>query len=335
MTFKQLQEVLFISIQENLPVLITGEPGIGKTDLVKQTCKLIDTDLIISHPIVDDPVDYKGLPFKLEGKDEAGFLPFSNLAKLFNVDKKTVFFIDDLGQATEEVQKAIMQLILNRAINSFKISDNVIFLAATNRHSDKAGVRGILEPVKSRFSTIIQLEVSVDDWVEWAITEGDMPIELIAFVRFRPELLNKFVPTREIINSSSPRTVASLGKWFKKLKNNKLRREVFSGAVGEGFANEFLGFLEIYKLLPTIEEIFNNPTGVKIPSRPDQLYAISTAISKKITLENIENIFQFIERMPEEFQWVCVKDARASNNEIEKSDTFIDWAAKNANLIFN
>ena len=66
-------------------------------------------------------------------------------------------FLDDLGQAPMSVQAAAMQLILARRINGFKISDKVIFMAATNRREDKAGVTGILEPVKSRFAWIVEL----------------------------------------------------------------------------------------------------------------------------------------------------------------------------------
>ena len=90
-----------------------------------------------------------------------------------------------------------MQLILARQVNGHKISDKVIFIAATNRRQDRAGVTGILEPVKSRFATIIQLDVDADIWIEWAF-ENDMPAELIGFIHFRPSLLHKDETTSDI-----------------------------------------------------------------------------------------------------------------------------------------
>lgn len=59
----QLYELLSRTIPAKLPVLIKGAPGIGKTDIVSQACKDAGAELIVSHPVVDEPIDYKGLPF--------------------------------------------------------------------------------------------------------------------------------------------------------------------------------------------------------------------------------------------------------------------------------
>ena len=92
-----------------------------------------------------------------------------------------------------------MQLILARCINEHKLSPYVTFIAATNRREDKAAVSGLLEPVKSRFAAIVELEVSPDDWVIWALN-NNMPTELIAFIRFRPDLLDNFQPSKDIVS---------------------------------------------------------------------------------------------------------------------------------------
>jgi len=62
------------SIPSIKPVLFTGAPGIGKSDIVAEACRIANADLIISHPVVSDPTDFKGFPFVVDGK--AIFLPF-------------------------------------------------------------------------------------------------------------------------------------------------------------------------------------------------------------------------------------------------------------------
>ena len=47
------------------PVLIKGAPGIGKSDMVEQVARITKHDLIVSHPVVSDPPDYKGVPAKV------------------------------------------------------------------------------------------------------------------------------------------------------------------------------------------------------------------------------------------------------------------------------
>ncbi len=205
----QLQELLKTTIPAGLPVMVKGAPGVGKSDIIAQACGAADADLIIEHPVVADPTDFKGLPFATNGKAE--FLPFGSLRQLISAKKRTVFFLDDLGQAPVAVQAACMQLILARRINGHTVSDKVTFVAATNRRTDRAGVTGILEPVKSRFASIVELEPNLNDWVAWAL-KADMPTELIAFIRFRPGLLHDFKPTNEMKNTPCPRTVANVGR---------------------------------------------------------------------------------------------------------------------------
>lgn len=242
----ELARLLPSTIAARLPVMITGAPGIGKSDSVEQACAAADADLILTHPGLSDPTDYKGLPYAKDGI--ADFLPYGDLRRMIDADRLTVVFGDDFGQAPPSVQAAWMQLVLARRVNGHRISDNVVFITATNRKQDKAHVTGILEPVKGRF-VIIELEPDVTDWIAWALGAG-VPIELIAFIRFRPELLNKFEPTPDITNSPTPRNVAMIGKLLTAGIDPDLEYAAFSGAAGEGFAAEFLGFLKIWRNLP-------------------------------------------------------------------------------------
>jgi len=222
----QLQAFLKVAIKEKMPVLVKGAPGIGKSDIVTQVTEELKCDLIIEHPVVSDPTDFKGLPFP-KG-EEADFLPFGSLKQIIETNKPTVFFLDDLGQAPPAVQAACMQLILARKINGHKVSDQVTFIAATNRRIDQAGVQGLLEPVKSRFVSIIELTPDLEDWCKWAL-ENNMPPELVAFIRFRPNLLFDFTPTKDLVNSSCPRTVANVGKLINMGIPKELEYELFTG----------------------------------------------------------------------------------------------------------
>ena len=41
----------------------------------------------------------------------------------------------------------------------------------------------------SRFAAVVELEPTINDWTAWAVNHG-VPPELIAFLRFRPDLLS-------------------------------------------------------------------------------------------------------------------------------------------------
>jgi len=332
MRAKQLKDAIKFAIKNQYPLLIKGAPGIGKTDIVAQAACETGTELIISHPVVSDPTDFKGLPFPNKDGTSAKFLPFGDLLKLIKADKPTLFFLDDLGQAPASVQAACMQLLLARRINGHVVSDDVTFLAATNRRKDKAGVQGILEPVKSRFSAILELEVNIDDWVEWAI-ENNLPVELIAFIRFRPNLLQNFKPTSDIINTPSPRTVANVGKMMNAHLPKDTEYEMISGAAGEGLAVELLGFLKVYRDLPDIEKLIADPMGADVPDEPSTLFAVCGALSASANKKNMGNIIKFTNRLPAEFQVLLLKDAIKRNKSLTNTKEFSAWAIEHADVI--
>ncbi len=73
----QLQQAMIFSLEHRFNLLIVGAPGIGKTEIINQACDAAGMHMIVSHPVVSDPTDYKGLPFVVNG-DRAEFLPFGD-----------------------------------------------------------------------------------------------------------------------------------------------------------------------------------------------------------------------------------------------------------------
>lgn len=331
---KQLVQMLDFMFEQNLPVLIKGAPGIGKSDIVAQACANKKWKMIVSHPVVADPTDYKGLPFASKdksGMDIAHFLPFGELVELIETKEPLVYFLDDLGQATPAVQSAVMQLLLARRINGHKISRHVRFIAATNRRQDKANVSGILEPVKSRFASIVELEVKTDDWVQWAVS-NNMPFELVSFIQFRPELLNNFNPTRDIENSPCPRTVAFVGKMWNAGIPEGMQFEVIKGAAGKEFASEFTAFIKVYMKLPTVSEILRDPLNARLPENVSGKYAITGAIADAMNEKTIKPFMMYLERLGNELVVACLKMAYTKSPEICSTSTFMKWAEKNSDL---
>jgi MoxR-like ATPase len=300
---KQLAVALAACFAAHLPVLLKGAPGIGKTDIVYQGAEAVQHDLIVSHPVTADPTDAKGLPWKIEGRDAATFLPFGDLERAMKATKPTVWFLDDLGQAAPSVQASFMQLILSRHIGEHRIPDHITFAAATNRRSDKAGVSGILEPVKSRFVSILELAPNAEDWSEWAL-DHNMPPELIAYIRnVKPEALLQFTATADIVNSPSPRTWAHVGQLLAASDKAGISHsdDVFFallvGAVGEAAATEFRAFLKIAADAPSVDEILKNPKTATIPEELSALYAVSSALAHRADDKNFGAISTYVQRM--------------------------------------
>lgn len=313
-TPQETTQLLGAFMKAKTPILLTGAPGIGKSSLVERAAQEAGFDLILSHPVVADPTDAKGLPWLDKDGESAKFLPFGDLAKAMKATKPTLWFLDDLGQASPAVQASYMQLLLAREVNGHKLPDCVTFAAATNRRSDRAGVSGILTPVLSRFGCIVEISVSINDWTQWAL-DADVAPELISFLRFRPDLLQDFDPSkRDMENFPCPRTWGFVGqKTLKMGLPQNLEFVAIAGAVGEGAATEFHAFMNLLRgNLPNPDSIILDPDNAAIPDQPSLLWAVCTALTKKATDGNCGRIFRYAERLhndkKSEFATLMVKD---------------------------
>jgi hypothetical protein len=324
----ELAAMLANTIANRLPVLIKGAPGIGKTDIVCDAAATAEAELIVLHPVISDPTDFKGLPAVVGGK--AAFLPFGDLEAMCNAKRLTAVFFDDIGQAPQMVQAALMQLILKREINGKRVSPKVVFVAATNRREDRAGVTGILEPVKSRFATIVELKADLNDWCTWALANGVPPV-VVAFNRFRPDLFaNPGTPTNDIVNRPSPRTIANMGRLY---GCGLTTLPVLAGAVGVGYATEFVGFERVWRSLPDIDAILVNPKAAPVPAEPSACFAVAVALAARCSAVNAGRVVAYLARLPEEYAALGIRDIQRTCPTATNNPEFIRWAVAHQNLL--
>jgi hypothetical protein len=329
-----LTECLKVAIKNKDNLLIVGSPGVGKTALTIQACQSEDADLIISHPVVSDPTDYKGMPWVFkdaEGNPKATFIPFDDLEALIQAKKRTVFLLDDLGQAPPGVQAPAMQLIHGGRINGHKVSPEVVFFACTNRREDMAGVSGILEPVKSRFK-ILRLEADLDDFCKHALA-NDFSFEVIAFNRWKGTALLDFKPTKDMVNSPCPRTWEHVSDILKHQYPPEAELEMIGGSIGEGMAIEFYAFVKMARTLPDPDLILLKPDEGKVPKEPSTLYALCGALGTKATDQTFHNIVKYSNRLPSEFSVMLIVDCITHNKTLVKTKPFIEWNLKHQDVL--
>lgn len=320
----QIKSVLIKLIKHRKPVLLVGPPGVGKSEISEEVAKELGYDIIICHPVVDSPIDYKGMPYVSDGKAE--FLPFGILNQLIEATSPLLCVFDDLGQACDAVQASLMQLLLSRKINGKKISDHVVFLAATNDKHHKASVSGILEPVKSRFITILRVDIDAQEWINWG-REHNMPAELLDYVSMNPDFLFEFNPTSEVTNSPCPRTVANMGELFNLFGICDESVELFGGAIGLEAAAKFLSFVEIYRKAPRIADIISDPENCQIPLDVDQSIrtAICTMLMGRVDQSNFSKIITYVKRLGPELTQLVVTGASMRLPELIETKTYVDW----------
>jgi len=315
-------------------VMIKGAPGVGKTMLVEQAMKEIGIELMITHPVVADPTDYKGLPIKVvdpeTGEEGAKFVPYAQLKYMINATNPLAVFIDDLGQAPRANQCAIMQIIMQREIDGHPISDHVRFVMATNRAGDRAGCdAGIIEPLKSR-ARIYELDPDLDDWAKWALTDGNIVPDMVAFLRSRPTLLHDFEATKNMVNTPNPRTWNMASE---SVNDGLDELEDLGACVGEGPASEYIAFRRTFNSMPNPDGLIMKPDTAAVPTKPDVLFAVAGALAYRAKTTNFSSVLTYAARMPKEFETVLVRDAIFRDDSLEKTDAFTKWATDNSEWV--
>lgn len=314
------------------PVLLVGMPGIGKTSIVDQIREKTRADMLVSHPVVNDPTDAKGFPCVVD--NVAQFLPFGDLNYAINyTGKRLIWFLDDLGQARPAVQAAYMQLLLARRINGHKLPDSVVFIAATNRREDRAGVSGILEPVKSRFHMIIEIDPDVESFISWGLMTQRIRKEVIACLRLFPELLISPV-SREIKPTANPRVWEFASQILDANFAPTLLLDSLMSCVGEEAGSQLYGMITVFKNLPSVNSIVKAPDTVEFPREPSSLHALCTVLAKFLEKkpEKVDLVFKFAGRLPGDFSVCLIRDSLALRPELADTEAMENWSAQNVDL---
>jgi hypothetical protein len=169
-----------------VPVLLIGAPGIGKTARVQAHFE--HAEIMLTSTLVEE--DIAGLPYR-EGEYDYRTVPamFRRLAEADYKGQTTVLFLDELDKARRSVSDTLLTLIASRKVGSAELPSNTCIVAAANP-PEFGGGDGISEAMQSRFSTI-DCEPDVIEWCAWgnnkfntseaatvinAIRKGEMPI---------------------------------------------------------------------------------------------------------------------------------------------------------------
>ena len=107
-------------------VLAVSAPGLGKTTVNDAWCRRNNWDIIVSCLPLDDPSTIRGYPMRpgKEGGDAVHCL-FDGAARAFRATKPTLWFLDDIGQASESTLKAVMRIVQFGELDGRKLPDCV------------------------------------------------------------------------------------------------------------------------------------------------------------------------------------------------------------------
>ena len=314
------------AIRAKRPAMVWSNPGLGKSKIMQQTAARLGRRFFDLRLTGRDAVDVLGLPYT-----EKGLTRWARPAMLpTEKDGPCVLFLDEINRASQMMLNAGLQMVLDHRIGEHELPADCVVTAAGNPESDPGVVR-MSSAMKLRF-VHLDLEPDNDDWSSWAVGAGIEPV-VIAFLRFRPEFLHRFDPKARV--SPNPRSWEFISQIVAENPDPRIEHALFTGAIGEATAVEFSGFRRLFRELPQIDAILLEPHKTKVPTEPSVLYAISAALARRASEQNIGRVLTYLERMPVEYNVLAVKMAVGrQNGHISATPEFTKWAVAHSDVTF-
>lgn len=314
--------------------LLTGAPGGAKTTCAKEALAVIQEKVgipkerqLFLHPSHLDTCDFLGLP-DLTG-DHVRWVPPLALYTIREGTGPATLILDEFTDSTTPVQNVLSGLLLERRVGDLRLTDELYVVCTGNRTEDKSGANRLSTKLGNRVR-MLAMDTNIDDWVEGFAMPNALPIDLIQFLRYKPNLLHDFDPNRS--SNPTPRSWEQVSKIPDTMDDECYFANVM-GEVGEGAAAEYIGFKRIYLNLPDLDQILNDPAKAKVPTDAATQYAISGALAHKANPDNFDRVCEYMSRLPAEFSVLCIKDSLILNPKVKNTKAFLNWATKHAEVL--
>jgi hypothetical protein len=307
-------EALALAVAADLPVLLWGEPGIGKTAALTQLAASLDLPLTTVIASVHEPSDFSGLPIIGDDPAEQGvpMAPPDWAVRLVRAGRG-LLFLDELSTAPPAVQAALLRLVLERRIGALQLPPGVRIVAAANPRSSAADGWELSPPLANRF---VHLKWTHDHEVVVRGLGGTWPRatlprlaperlpQAVDFARravcglltARPALVHR-LPGNETRRGGpwpSPRswemTLTLIAFATAAGSSRDVLSQLVRGTVGDGPGLELLASLDRMDL-PDPETLLADPAGADLPERGDLRQAV------------LDGVVAAVRNRPERSRW--------------------------------
>lgn len=348
----QLAQIIKTFGDSDIPLMIYGPPGIGKSDIMQQTAiakademkrdyvhwNKISNDekeKVIANPkkyfiFYDmrlsqaEPTSISGIPNMSAGAKRLELMPWGWTVAMSHQDAAGYLFFDEINLAPPAIAAAAYQAIHDRVIADTALSKEIRVFAAGNRSEDKAFTFDMPFPLKDRFGEI-EAVMDATAWFNWAA--GKVNPHLITFCKWKESYLYR-TSKDGADKASTPRGICRASTLIAQrdiITDPQIYR-LLSAAVGETFANEFLAYQKVYQKLDW-DNIYKNPNCVK-GFEIDQLWAVTGGLVERYSKDKTQKHFDQVAAIILEMKTDFAVTALSQISKVDKT-AFRNFSTKN------
>ena len=274
-TLKQASQMILATPQNRY--LLQGEPGIGKSSLLKTLGASLPNHEVAYIDVPNMALGDIAMPVIDRETKTTAYYPNSRFK--IHLGKPVITMLDEYTKGADPIKNMLHPMLemANPRLGDIPLHPDSITFLTGNLSSD-----GVGDSLKMHsINRIIPLHVSkpdADQWISWAI-ENDIAPEVIAWVRQFPHALasyldpsqadNPYIFNPKKVQSAfvSPRSlerVSNIVRVRSKLDADSLICAM-SGAIGEAASRDLQAYIEFSDQLPTWDSVIANPKTAQVP----------------------------------------------------------------------
>lgn len=149
-----------------LPIILWGDPGMGKSETVEGVATFLNLFLATIFPSTCAPEDFSGVPIGNGPGKVKRVCSMEEVMELCEL-REGVLFIDECTTVGATVQAALMGVVLNRRMGDLKLPPKVRPILAANPPETAAGGHDLTTTLANRCCHLLYKTPSVDEWIDW------------------------------------------------------------------------------------------------------------------------------------------------------------------------
>lgn len=290
-------------------VLLQGQPGIGKSDLLKTLSRRMPDYHVAYIDVANLDLGDLAMPVINRDTMTTNYAPNARFGVAVGQDKPVLLMLDELGKASRPVLNMLLPVILERRLGDRVLPPGSIVFGTTNLASDGVG-DNIPGHAYNRMTVCRVANPTADEWLAWA-SANDIAPEVMAFAKQFPQVFdcyadmdktdkNPYIFDPRTGNTKafcSPRSLAKASNLIK-------RREMLgaallpalAGTLGEAAARDMEALVHLADQIPTYEAIVKAPAKTKLPDGAGAAFLMSFMLAGRVKEDTMDPVMEYVNR---------------------------------------
>jgi hypothetical protein len=342
------QIVSLIVANPDVRFFVSGEPGIGKSALIK----MIQEETGYESAYVDVPtLDLGDVAMPVVDHETRTTRYYPNARFKLHLGKPVIIMLDEWTKGMAPVKNMTHPLfeVNNPRLGDVPVPAGTIVFLTGNLESDGVG-DSLQAHSKQRLTRVELAKPDSEYWLQNYAIPNRLSAILCAWVDRHPHCLasytdgdqdgnelifNPKVPQGAVV---SPRTLEKASHIINardKVDTTSLHAAL-QGTVGASAASSIMSFIRHHDSLPSYQSIIDNPSTAKVPEDQGAIAVLCYGMLEKVERATLTPIMKYLARVDLEWQSIfCVSLARHKTKQqfAFENGEFANWCATNQDIL--